>query len=195
MHPLAQKIAAEIAEENGFSFDDMVNDGKRRRIVSYARFEAMARIRSLTQPNGKAMFSLILIGRWFGTDHTTVHHATTRYDQAVAALAEYRRLNPVGEIPNGAMKRSGVETGLATYVKALAEREERSRPEPEPEPTACEKHVEAILAQRPEGFEAHREVYRKQTRFGIHRTLLPRTYRPLVDPDDVAWWQGLVQAA
>lgn len=195
MHLLAQQIVATVAKENGFTFDDMVSQGKRQRIVSYARFEAMARIRDLKQPNGKPMFSLILIGRWFGTDHTTIHHATQRHDQAVAILAEYRKTNPVGDIPTGALRRSGVDQGIATYVKALAAREETKRVEVGVDPTDDEKHVAAILAAEPKGFEAHREVFRKQTRFGVHRTLLPRTYHPLVDPDDIAWWRGLVLAA
>jgi hypothetical protein len=199
MHILAQQIVAEIARENSFTIEQMVSGGGRKRIVSYARFEAMARIRGLVGEDGKHLFSLPMIGRWFNTDHTTVHHAAGRYQQAVAALVEYRRMNPTGDIPCGALKRSGIEQGLATYIKVLAVREDRERkrrePEPEPDPTPDEKHVAAILAQRAEGFEAHREVYRKQTRFGIHRTLLPRTYHPLVDPDDIAWYQGLVLAA
>ena len=195
MHLLAQQIVAKVAEENGFTFEDMVTEGRRLRIVSYARFEAMARIRDLKQPNGKGMFSLILLGRWFGTDHTTVHHATQRYEEAVAILAKYREANPIGEIPPGALKREGIERGLATYVKALAVREERKREEPEPEPTPDEKYVAAILADRPSGFEAYREVFRKETRFGIHRTLLPLLYAPLADLDDVQWWQSKTLAA
>lgn len=195
MHLLAQQIVAKVAEENGFTFEDMVTEGRRLRIVSYARFEAMARIRDLKQPNGKAMFSLILIGRWFGTDHTTVHHATQRYEEAVAILAKYREANPVGEIPPGALKREGIERGLATYVKALAVREEREREQPEPEMTPDEKYVAAILADRPSGFEARREVYLRQARDGVRYITIPRTYYPMTDPDDFTWAQALARAA
>lgn len=195
MHILAQKIVADVAAQNGFTAEDMLQEGKRARIVSYARFEAMTRIRDLKHHNGKSMFSLKLIGRWFNTDHGTVHHATQRHQQAAKALEAYRSSNPVGEIRPGELRRLGVERGIATYVKAMAEREEKQRAEVGIDPTCDDKHVAAILAAEPGGFEAHREVYRKETRFGVHRTLLPRTYRPLVDPDDVAWWQGLVLAA
>lgn len=195
MHVLAQKIVADVAAQNGFTAEDMLQEGKRARIVSYARFEAMTRIRDLKHANGKSMFSLKLIGRWFNTDHGTVHHATQRHQQAAKALEAYRSANPVGEIRPGELRRLGVEQGIATYVKAMAEREEKQRAEVGVDPTADEKHVAAILAEQPHGFEAHREVFWRMTKHGARYMTLPRFYRPLVDPDDVTWLQGLARAA
>lgn len=77
--PTARQIAAEIAQRNGLTVDDLKGPSRRRE-VAWARQEAMAAVYA------QCNVSLPWVGRFFGgRDHTTVLHAIRRVEERARA--------------------------------------------------------------------------------------------------------------
>jgi hypothetical protein len=157
-----QFIIGSVALENGMTVEEMLDRSTRRRVLSYARFEAMARIRELGVLTAtglvKCRYSLIQTGKFFDADHTTVLHALKRREAAVKELTVVlSMMSSPGEVSKTerAMKTAIVRQRLLVKREQWYREQERKRnakPEPVPAgPTEAQikdaRHVEACLKQ------------------------------------------------
>jgi chromosomal replication initiation ATPase DnaA len=81
MSPRVRSILQAVADEHGVSVGQL-EAIDRRKAVSHARFDAMARIRALHRSNGEPCFSFPQIGALLGgLDHTTIIYGIRRAEQ------------------------------------------------------------------------------------------------------------------
>lgn len=81
---IATSTIAEAASSYGVEVSDLFGRS-RHPLICMARYEAMARLRALTKPNGSPRFSLPHIGYMLGKrDHTTVMVGLRRWEEIVA---------------------------------------------------------------------------------------------------------------
>lgn len=77
--PVIVAIAREVAEQHGFTVDQLVGPSPRHDLAR-ARFCAWNRIRTEVRFRGLPP-SLPQIGKWFGRDHTSILHGLRRFEQ------------------------------------------------------------------------------------------------------------------
>ena len=152
------RIVSQIAADNGLSVIEVMDRKTRKRGPAYCRFEAMAQVRAILHPSGWPMFTMVDIGKMFGTDHTSVVHACRRHNDVLKALAISRRMaeTPTEVIQfDRAVKRVAVKERLSLFQKHKA-RPRATAEAPAHTPPRDERHVAACLAQG--GFCHYSEV-------------------------------------
>lgn len=79
------EIADDVARRHGVSVGDLKSPARYRHIVR-ARQEAMYLAYQERRPDGRRVYSLLQIGRWFGgRDHTTALFGVRRHEGRLAA--------------------------------------------------------------------------------------------------------------
>ena len=75
-----RRIAEEVAADHSLHVRDLTGQSRVKHICA-ARFEAMFRIYEERHPDGRRVYSMTQLGRFFNRDHTTILNALRRYEE------------------------------------------------------------------------------------------------------------------
>lgn len=108
-------IAIEVAARYGLPLGELTGPARHKSVCA-ARFEAMHLIYQERWPNGRRVYSLPQIGKFFNRDHTTVLNALKRYRERSGTL---KYCKPAPGAPTGIPQI--IQQGCGSYRSTSAQ--------------------------------------------------------------------------